>query len=88
VPTPPVSPRVAAWRTTFGDRLRAARERRGLSQEALAEKAGVDRKLIYRTELGQTSPRLDAVMQIAEALGVQPSTLLPKLPDDTSDQRT
>jgi hypothetical protein len=28
------------------------------------------RKLIYRTDVGQTSTRLDAVVQIAEALGM------------------
>jgi transcriptional regulator with XRE-family HTH domain len=71
-----------AWRTQFGSRLRTIRERKGFSQESLAERAGVDRKLIYRTELGQTSPRLDAVVQIAESLGVQPSSLMPKLPED------
>jgi transcriptional regulator with XRE-family HTH domain len=58
------------WRRHFGERLRAERQRRELTQEALAEAAGVDRKLIYRTELGQTSPRLDAVVQIADALGL------------------
>jgi transcriptional regulator with XRE-family HTH domain len=81
VPTTEPLPPLAEWRAAFGARLRAARERRGLSQEALAERAGVDRKLIYRTELGQTSPRLDAVVCIAAALGQQPSSLLPKLPD-------
>jgi transcriptional regulator with XRE-family HTH domain len=82
--TSSVSPLLAEWRTAFGAHLRAARERRGLSQEALAERAGLDRKVIYRTELGQTSPRLDAVVQIAAALSVQPSALLPRMP--TGDQ--
>lgn len=77
MPTGPLSPRATGWRADFGARLRAAREGQGLSQEALAERAGVDRKLIYRTELGQTSPRLDAVVQIADALGVKASELLP-----------
>lgn len=64
------------WRRSFGRRLRALREERGLTQEGLADRAGVDRKLVYRTELGQTSPRLDAVVGIADALGVTPSDLL------------
>ena len=71
MPTTPVSARVAAWRLSVGSRLRALRVERGLSQERLAELAGVDRKLVYRTELGQTSPRLDAVALIAEALQVE-----------------
>ena len=58
------------WRREFGEHLRNERQRLGFTQESLAERAGVDRKLIYRTELGQTSPRLDAVVQIANALGV------------------
>jgi transcriptional regulator with XRE-family HTH domain len=48
-----------------------------MSQEVLAERAGLDRKLIYRTELGHTSPRLDAVVQIADVLGVSPKDLMP-----------
>lgn len=78
VPTPPPTPRIVEWRKAFGAHLRTLRERERLSQEVLAERAGVDRKLIYRTELGQTSPRLDAVVQIADALGVKPSRLLPR----------
>jgi transcriptional regulator with XRE-family HTH domain len=67
---------IASWRSRFGDHLRAQRQERGLTQEALAELAGVDRKLIYRTELGQTSPRLDAVVLIADALGTALTDLL------------
>ena len=64
------------WRRAVGLALRNAREARGLSQESLAEKAGVDRKLVYRTELGQTSPRLDAFIALAVALGVDPAALI------------
>ncbi len=79
MPTPTEhSPRVLQWRQEFGASLRRHREERRLSQEALAERAGVDRKLIYRTELGQTSPRLDAVVRIADALDVHPAALLPR----------
>jgi transcriptional regulator with XRE-family HTH domain len=52
------------------------REQRGMTQEALAERAGLDRKLIYRTELGQTSPRLDAVVAISGALDLDIATLV------------
>ncbi|MFT4294646.1 MAG: helix-turn-helix transcriptional regulator [Micropruina sp.] len=79
MPTPSdLSPRIQQWRTDFGLHLRRHREQRRLSQEALAESAGVDRKLIYRTELGQTSPRLDAVVKLADALGLDPAELLPR----------
>jgi transcriptional regulator with XRE-family HTH domain len=79
VPPPATaSSRLARWRDSFGGRLRTLREQRGLSQEALAERAGVDRKLIYRTELGQTSPRLDVVVQLADALDTDVTRLLPR----------
>lgn len=79
MPSKPVSPSLIEWRAAFGATLRSEREKAGLSQEALATRAGVDRKLIYRTELGQTSPRVDALVQVADALGVDPADLLPKV---------
>lgn len=57
-------------RRWFGDRVRAARSDLDWSQEKLAEKAGVERKLIYRTELGTHSPRLETAWKLADALGV------------------
>lgn len=50
----------------------------------LADRAGVDRKLIYRTELGQTSPRLDAVVMIADALDVSVAELFACVVDDAN----
>lgn len=57
-------------RRLFGDRVRAARGDLDWSQEKLAEEAGVERKLIYRTELGTHSPRLETAWKLADALGV------------------
>lgn len=62
-------------RTRFGRRLREIRLERGMTQERLAEAANVERKLIYRTELAVTSPSLDHVFAIAEALEVEPAEL-------------
>lgn len=76
VPQTAAQRQVERWRRTFGHHLRALREGRDLTQEALAERIGVDRKLIYRTELGQTSPRLDVVVQIAAALDVELAALV------------
>jgi transcriptional regulator with XRE-family HTH domain len=80
MPSPNLPPEIAAWRAAFGAQIRAVREERGLSQEALAEQAGVDRKLVYRTELGQTSPRMDTVLQLARVLQVTMPVLMPDLP--------
>ena len=56
--------------------LRAARVKAGISQETLAERAGVDRTFVGRIENGRQSPTLDTLAKIAEALGVRPSAVL------------
>ncbi len=54
----------------IADAVREWRQTRGLSQRALAERAGVGYVLIARLELGQTDPRLSTLERLAEALGV------------------
>lgn len=48
--------------------LAAARKRAGLSQEGLAEQAGVTKLTILRIEKGQTRPSVDVALAIARAL--------------------
>jgi len=43
---------------------------RGLSQEALSERAGLHRTEIARIELGHTEPRLSTLLILAEVLGI------------------
>lgn len=50
--------------------LRRLREERGLSQEALAYRAGITAGSLGRIELAQSSPSWATVRQIAKALGV------------------
>ncbi|MET9983974.1 helix-turn-helix transcriptional regulator [Streptomyces rochei] len=54
----------------MGDRIRAVRSERKLSQEKLAEHAGLDRKTVNRIEQAANSPRLDHLLLIAAALDV------------------
>lgn len=61
---------VVARRRAIGDRIRSARLHANLTQEKLAELAGMDRQAINRIEQGHASPRLDNLIRIAEALGV------------------
>lgn len=68
--------RATRRRRAFGDRIRAARKDRGWSQEKLAERAGVERKLIYRTELGTHSPRMDTAWKLSDALNLELVDLL------------
>jgi transcriptional regulator with XRE-family HTH domain len=60
----------------FGEKLRAERERRNLSQEALAEIVNVHRTHLGALEQGLREPGLAMLLILAGGLGVQPDTLL------------
>lgn len=60
----------------FGACVRAERERIGLSQEELADRAGLHRTYIGGVERGERNPGLLNVLRIARALAVSPATLL------------
>lgn len=59
-----------------GQVLRAEREHLGWSQEALAEKAGLDRTYLSGVERGARSPNLRSVVKIASALKIKLSKLM------------
>lgn len=63
----------------FGDRVRDVRTKRGMSQEALADAAGLHRTHISLIERGQRSVRVETVERLAMALRVQPASLFPRL---------
>jgi transcriptional regulator with XRE-family HTH domain len=52
--------------------LQQARAARGLSQRALAERAGVSESMVARTERGASTPRPGATRRLAAALGLPP----------------
>lgn len=57
---------------TFGARLKAARERKGISQPALAEMVKVSPMMISRYERDQVrDPNTSIVMKICESLGLK-----------------
>lgn len=60
----------------FADRLRELRLKARLSQEDLAEKSGLTGNLIWRYENRRTTPGIDKVYAIAEALGCTVDDLL------------
>lgn len=64
-----------AQRRAFGARVRALREEQGMSQEALAHAAGLDRSYMGGVERGQRNVSLDNIYRIAGALGVPAATL-------------
>ncbi|MHB1422423.1 MAG: helix-turn-helix domain-containing protein [Gemmataceae bacterium] len=59
----------------FGERVRALRERTGLSQEALAAKAGIHRTYMGGVERGERNICLRNIVRLATALGVCPRDL-------------
>lgn len=54
---------------SFGARIRARREELGLSQEAVAEKAGLHWTFVSGVERGVRNPGLNTIGRLAEALG-------------------
>jgi TolB-like protein/Tfp pilus assembly protein PilF len=57
------------WTDAHGAALRERRKQRGLSQEALAELAGVTTRTISSLEHGDRPPRSSTIQLLAEALG-------------------
>jgi transcriptional regulator with XRE-family HTH domain len=60
----------------FGEKVRAIRTKKGLSQEELAELAGLHRTYISSLELGKRNVSLINIHALAKALGVSPDKLL------------
>ncbi|WP_030928547.1 helix-turn-helix domain-containing protein [Streptomyces sp. NRRL B-24720] len=61
---------VIARRRAVGDQIRAARNAAGLTQQDVAERIGMDRATYNRIEQGHSSPLLDSLILIADAIGV------------------
>ena len=57
-----------AGRQAIGTRIRQLRESAGLTQEALAQVAGIGRVTLVRIEKGEQSPRYDTLVSLAQAL--------------------
>jgi transcriptional regulator with XRE-family HTH domain len=60
----------------LGQAIRGERKARGLSQEALADEAGIDRSHMGKIERGERNVTLLNVLRIAHALDRKPSDLL------------
>lgn len=59
-----------------GRNIRRERERLGISQEALAERAGTSFQQVSRAELGIRDLRVSTVAMLAKGLGVTAADLL------------
>lgn len=56
----------------FAESLRTARKKAKISQEELAERAGLHRTYISQLERGLKSPSLDVIVALAKGLRVTP----------------
>jgi transcriptional regulator with XRE-family HTH domain len=63
-------------RRRVGLNVRRAREAQEISQEELADRAGVHRTYISGVERGVRNPTVTVLEKIAKALKAKPSTLL------------
>ncbi len=66
---------MADLRKRFGELLAAHRRRRGMTQEDLAEAAGLSVDMISKIEVGATGARFPSIERLAQAVQVDPAEL-------------
>src|SRR5215472_9124563 len=88
VPASDADPIVSARRAAVGRRMRALRKQAGLTQEAVAEGAGLTRQFYLAVEAGQRTLSLDHVFAIADALGADARDFFAELPAAGQDRRS
>jgi transcriptional regulator with XRE-family HTH domain len=71
-----------------GNKLRALRQARGLTQAELAHRAHVRERQIIRWENEQHIPRADAVARLARALKTPLASLFSKAEDDEEESES
>ncbi|MHA6531716.1 helix-turn-helix domain-containing protein [Paenibacillus sp. BAC0078] len=71
-------------RNTVGDRIRAIRKAKGLTQQQLAELSTLDDAYIGAVERGERNFSIDTLEKIVIALKIQPTELFQNL-DDLSE---
>ena len=60
----------------IGQRLKAERTKRFLTQDALAGKADLSQKQLSKIERDEVEPRFSTVLRLADALGIEPERFL------------
>ncbi|MEV4335787.1 helix-turn-helix transcriptional regulator [Streptomyces sp. NPDC049590] len=78
-PTPPAD-RVIARRRLVGQQIRRVRETYNLSQLDVCGRSGIDVATYSRIEQGHSSPKLDTLIRIADAIGVRLADLVDERP--------
>lgn len=70
----------SAIKKRFGLSVRRLRDERALSQELLAEKAGLHRNYVGGIERGERNVSLENIVKLARALSVRSRDLFDELP--------
>lgn len=63
----------------FGAKVREVRTKRKLTQEALAEAAGIASIQVGFIERGENVPKLTMILKLARALDVHPGSLIDRI---------
>lgn len=71
----------------LGKRIGEMRKRQGLSQERLAERAGISAQYVSNIERGKENPTLDLLLRLSEALRVSLGQMCDFDAVDEMDQR-
>ena len=80
-------PEVESDYVYFGDALRAARTRLGMTQFQLASRAGVALGTVHIIEHGRQNPTFKILLTLANALNLKIGDLLPQTQSETKSQR-
>ena len=75
-PAKVADPRVLETQQRVGKRIRALRESRMLTQEALANMAGFTQKYLGEVERGTGNITIELLTKLAAALGVSPASIM------------
>ena len=68
-------------RQRIGQRVKALRTMAGLTQQELADRAGLQRTHIGRIEDGAFGSQVETIQQLAEAIGMMVDIIDPRLSD-------
>lgn len=70
---------------TYGERIRAIRKEKGMTQKQVADRCGMADSAIRKYESGRQNPKLDTLKKIADALEVSIDVLLDIKPLPSQD---